>query len=254
VVSADTEITPLDAGTYASRLTIHAGNAALNAARDAKKQLLTHIGRQNGLSPEQLQIEDNQVLIEGRPFLSLQEAIGRCSPVFGTGYYREAGWVPLDLQTGTGNWASAYTFGAVAVEVEVDESTGKVKVERITAAHDCGYAINPMALEGQMEGATAQGLGQALTEIVVRDRRGATLNPSFLAYKLPLVTEAVPIDSFMVETMDPEGPFGAKGVAEGMLLPVPPAAVNAVLDATNKAGNITPLQPNRLYSRITECN
>lgn len=252
VISADTELAPADAGTFASRTTIHNGNAALNAARDAKRQLLLHLAGQSGSAPEELDTANNQIVSKdgGGIFFSLDEAVRRCPPVFGIGHYREA-WEPMDYRTGTGNWAPAYTFGAVAVEVEVDEKSGQLTIDQITAAHDCGYAINPMTVEGQMEGATVQGLGQALSELVVRDKRGATLNPSFLTYKLPLITEAVSIDSLIVETTDPEGPFGAKGVAEGMLLPVPPAAVNAALDAANAISRSSPLQRHKLYSKIS---
>ncbi len=121
----------------------------------------------------------------------------------------------------------------------------------MTAAFDCGYAINPQGVEGQIEGSISQGMGQALSEIVMRDKHGATLNPSFLTYKVPLVVDAPKVTPLIVETIDPEGPFGAKGVGEGMLLPVPPAIVNAVYDATGTFIETIPLRLEKVYSKLS---
>lgn len=256
IVVGDTDITPPDGGTFSSRVTIMAGNAVLNAARDVKKQLLEAISKQTSIAQEELGLIDNYIVRRGtdQKLLSLNEAISKCPPLLGKGYYVNKDDVVMqDEATGAGNISPAYSFGAEVAEVEVDQRSGKIKVKQVTAAFDCGYAINPLAVVGQIEGSISQGLGQAISEIVLRDNRGRMLNPSFLTYKVPMITEMPKINSIIVETVDPEGPFGAKGVGEGMLLPVPPAVVNAVYDATNKLIQI-PLGLEKVYRAISEKN
>jgi 4-hydroxybenzoyl-CoA reductase subunit alpha len=254
VISADTDVTPPDGGTFASRLTVYAGNAMLNAARDVRRKLMESLGDQLDIPPEQLDMIDNQIIIRdtGKVLLPLEAAVRRCPPLLGRGHFQPKDVEEMDFATGTGNWSPAYNFGAEVAEIAIDEATGQIAVERITAAFDCGYAINPLALEGQINGAISQGMGQALSETVLRDRRGAALNPSFLTYKLPLVGENPEITPIIVETIDPVGPFGAEGVSEGMLLPAPPAIVNAVYNATNKMIKTTPLQADKVYSQISD--
>lgn len=250
IMTGDTDLTPPDGGTFSSRVTIQAGNAVLRAAAEVKRQLLQAIGEQRDIPTDVLDVVDNQIVLRDtkRPLVSLEKAVKQCPPLLGTGYYlNRDDVVQMDVNTGAGNLSPAYSFGAQIAEVEVDESTGKIKVEKITAAFDCGFAINPQGVEGQIEGSISQGLGQAVSEIVLRDRRGATLNPSFLTYKVPMVTEVPKITPMIVETIEPEGPFGAKGVGEGMLLPVPPAIVNAVYDATGKFVNSIPLRLDKVY-------
>lgn len=237
VVAADTRMGVMDLGSYASRVTFVAGNAAKKAAADARQQLFQHLARHWSVPQEKISCREGAISVRGRDDLSLSfaEAIAqllRKEGVFvvGRGYY-DAPSEMVDYRTGYGNSSPAYSYGAQVAEVEVDMKTGQVKVLQVVAASDCGRAINPMALEGQAEGAIVCGLGMALAEDRLSEG-GRTMNPTFLEYKVPTSGEAPVIRSYPIETIDPEGPFGAKGVCEGFQVPTAPAVANALFDAT----------------------
>jgi CO/xanthine dehydrogenase Mo-binding subunit len=134
-------------------------------------------------------------------------------------------------------------------EVRVDERSGRVEVLRVTDASDCGRALNPLALEGQAEGSILCGVGMTLLEDRLT-KAGRTLNPSFLEYKLPTTLEAPEVESILVETIDPEGPFGAKGVSEGFQVPTAPAIANALLHATGVSFRELPLTPELVVAAL----
>ena len=143
----------------------------------------------------------------------------------------------------------SYSFGAHAVEVEVDEETGRVRVVDFVAATDCGNLINPALAESQVEGGAAQGIGYGLMEDLVCDE-GQVVNPHFATYRVPTATEMPPVRCVWVETDDPRGPYGAKGLGEMGLVPTAAAIANAVYHATGARVNRIPLTPERVLTAI----
>ncbi|WP_455393302.1 xanthine dehydrogenase family protein molybdopterin-binding subunit, partial [[Eubacterium] cellulosolvens] len=148
-----------------------------------------------------------------------------------------------------GNISVTYGFGAQGAEVEVDLETGQIKVLKMVAAHDVGRALNPMLLEGQLEGGISMGIGYALLEKLVLEK-GKLLNPNFLDYKMPTVMDMPVIEIDMIETDDPAGPFGAKGIAEAGVIPTPTAIANAVADALGFHIFELPMQPEAVLNAI----
>ena len=148
--------------------------------------------------------------------------------------------------------APAYSFSAHVAEVEVDVETGLIKCTDVWAAHDCGKALNPLAVEGQIIGSCHMGLGQVLTEQMVYGRTGHLQNPNLLDYKIPSVHEMPNVTPIIIESCDPEGPFGAKEAGEGPLLPILPAVVNAVYDAIGIRINDLPLTPDKVWAAIAK--
>jgi 4-hydroxybenzoyl-CoA reductase subunit alpha len=185
----------------------------------------------------------------------LTQKSGRGKPVIGEGAFNPEDEGVLDpkelCEKGIGNYSPAYSFGTHVTEVEVDPDLGRVDVKRITVAHDCGVAINPMAVEGQLQGSVSMGQGYALTEQVVADS-GLMLNPNMLDYKLPLSVDTPPIDIMLVETHDPFGPFGAKEAGEGPVSPTAPSIVNAIHQATGVWIKELPISPEKLIRRGKE--
>jgi len=145
----------------------------------------------------------------------------------------------------------SYSFTAFITEVTVDPETGKVSVDKTTCAHDCGYPINPLAVEGQIEGSIHMGLGQALMEEVLY-HEGAILNPSFLEYKIPSAFDQPEIDIVPTPSDESEGPFGAKEAGEGVLAPFIPSIANAIYDAVGVRMTQVPMRPDRVLAAIKE--
>lgn len=252
VVNSDTDVKPWDVGVHASRTTFIAGNAAYLAARDARDQVLETAADILGVDPDRLEAREGRVMVEGDPSRSI--ALDR---VVRKRHFREGGQVVIgegwydpptklvDKATYKGNISAAYGFGAQMAEVEVDLETGIVKVLRLVCANDVGRAINPMAVEGQIEGGTQMGLGYALTEeLIVRD--GDVLNPDFLDYRLFTAADMPEIETIIIETDDPNGPFGAKGVGEMGGTPTAAAIANAIHDATGVWLTQLPMTPERV--------
>lgn len=237
VYSMDTSITPMDLGSFSSRVTFGAGNAVKKAAEAVKAKLFDELSRVMEVSPRDLVAREGRIHVVGSPErgMSFKEAVeiysSRKGIIIGEGSY-----TPPKLggkfKGGKVGPSPTYSFSAQVAEVEVDLKTGKVRVIKITEASDCGFAINPMAVEGQVEGSIQMGLGQALYERVVLDGSGRILNPSFLDYKMPVAADMPEIESIIVESNDEQGPFGAKEVGEGAIQPVIPAILNAIYDAT----------------------
>jgi CO/xanthine dehydrogenase Mo-binding subunit len=254
----DTDVTPLDLGTWASRILFIGGNAVRRAAKDLKNQLFDVASKKLGCNPSDLQLKDKKISIVGVPekSISVGEAI-LDSPnrmgkmLIGKGHYDPPS-EPSNRQTGIANIAAAYSFGAQAVEVEVDQETGKVRVVRVVAAYDIGKAINPDIVEGQIEGGVLQGIGYALTERVICNPKGKVENSNFLDYKILFSEDMPKIEIFLIETDDPEGPFGAKGVGEPSLIPTAPAIANAVYDAVGVRLKELPMLQEKVYGEIQE--
>ncbi|MDP2646161.1 MAG: xanthine dehydrogenase family protein molybdopterin-binding subunit [Desulfobacterales bacterium] len=251
VIAADTQVTPLDLGTYASRLTFIAGNAVKKAAEGARNQLAEFLAKKWACRPEQLLFRQDEISL---PETEHKIPLAQAAAMF---LYEErkhvvaleeydSGMERPDFMTGYGQGALAYSYGAQVAHVRVEPETGRVKVLSVSSAEDCGRAINPMSLEGQAEGSIACGTGMTLLEERFLDR-GITLNPSLLEYKIPTIWEAPPVISEVVETIDPNGPFGAKGVSEGYQVPTAPAITNAVTDAIGVRIKELPLSPEKIW-------
>lgn len=222
IVFGDTDSTPFDIGSHASRTLYSAGTAVNAAAKDAKTKILEFVAEQlhlDGIS--RLTLEDGIISLDGKPKMSIKEAahlIHRSNrQIIGVGQT-----VPFN----------APPWHAHFAEVEVDLETGQVEVIRFVAAHDVGRAINPDIVEGQIQGSILQGIGYALSEQIVYDKKGRQAQDSFHKYYLPTIQETPQIDVILVETNEPSGPFGAKGVGECGLVPTAAAIANAVKDAT----------------------
>ncbi len=250
VCVSDTTLTPVDLGSYSSRVTLMMGNAAIQAAERARDLLADAAAEKLEVPKGRLVFADNTVLDSEDPerSMSFQQAIVFAEAKFGTigtvgsytppktpGRYRGAGVGPTPT----------YSYSACVVELHADEDTGRVDVDRIWIAHDIGQAINHYLAIGQVEGGVYMGLGEALMEeMAYRPRRaGVHKIPSMLEYKSPTTMEMPPVETFLIEDPDPEGPFGAKEAGQGPLLPVMPAVANAVFDALGVRVDQCPITP-----------
>lgn len=255
MVTGDTERTPYDLGSVASRVTYIGGNAVKLAAAEAKRTLLEVAEDMLEVSLEDLEVGDGHVYVRGFPEkrvpiadVAREATATRGRPPMGSGTYNPETTF-LDPETGQGKPYEEYVYATQIAEVEVDTETGEVEVLRIVAAHDCGRAVNPMLLEGQIEGGVAMGLGYGLLEeIVLVD--GEVQNPQFTDYVLPTALDVPAIEVAIVEKPAPKGPFGAKGVAEASLLPTAPAIVNAIYDAVGVRIRELPVTPEKIVAGL----
>ena len=257
VVNNDTDITPWDVGVHASRTTFIAGNSALHAARQAKQKLLAAAANRLKRDADQLDLAGGNVIdrVSGEPLEPIAKIIrgvhfGKKNDLIMTSYYYEPPSTPPDKDQ-KGDISGCYAFGTHVAEVEVDLDTGVVKVLGISAAHDVGRVINRLGIEGQVEGGIAQGIGYALMEELKVDG-GRVLNPTFSDYKLVTTQDLPELKIAFIETHDPAGPFGAKGIAESPLIPVAAAIANAVHNATGVRMTELPLTPERVLRKLKQ--
>jgi len=258
VVSADTDATPLGLGSYSSRVTLMGGNACKMAGDDIRAQMLAAASRMLEVPVDQLDIRDNRVFVksdESKAF-PWHEVAARCfsenGPLVGRGHYSPPEGLGGGFKGATVGTSPAYSFTACVCEVEVDLETGRVKVVKITDAHDVGRPINPMAVEGQAEGAIAMMLGETLLEEVMFNDKGGLANANLHDYLLPTALDVPPIDSGTVESYEPQGPFGAKEVGEGATLPVIGAIANAIEDAIGVRINSLPITAEKVLAALRE--
>jgi 4-hydroxybenzoyl-CoA reductase subunit alpha len=322
IIAADTDLTPIDIGSYSSRVTFMAGNATLRAAQEVKKQIAFAAARKMNCAPEDLTFNNDFVLKkepDGAPPLSRSVRQGGDFDVasVGTGAlarpvpagfarassnqpsasgrvegqilrgslqqkrkeddipkhsltFEEAVVTAIDHHgalTGTGSYAPpqearggkhkgagvgpspAYSYSAQVAEVTVDEETGEVTVHKVWAAHDCGRALNPVSVEGQIIGSVWMGMGQALTEEMIW-KDGLLMNSGLLEYRSPSSVESPEIEPIIVESIDPEGPFGAKECSEGSLAATIPAIANAIYDAVGIRLHEAPFTPERVLAAL----
>jgi len=254
VISGDTEITPWDTGTSSSRGTMFSGHAAKLAAMQAKEKIKRAAAALMEVDYQDLEIKDGWIYVKGSPDrgISFTQAVKKAmamekKAIFGYGYFDPDTEMPDEA--GQGNVSPAYSFSAYVAEVDLDRDTGKVRVLSISAAHDCGFAINPMAVQGQIEGAISMGLGYAMGEGFYREK-GVTLNPSFLDYKIPTCLDMPEIKTSLVQSLDPNGPFGAKEASEGIKVPVAPALANALWDAAGVRIKDLPITAEKILDAI----
>jgi 4-hydroxybenzoyl-CoA reductase alpha subunit len=254
VVTADTDLTPVDLGSYSSRVTLMTGNAAKEAAEKLRGQLLDAAAKKLEASPADLEARDGRVFVRDDPArgLAFDEAARLAEAAFGTlvaaGSYTPPRRAAKFKGAGVGP-TPAYSYSACAVELEVDPETGDVRIDHVWIAHDGGTAINPLLVEGQVEGSIYMGLGEVLMEEQVF-RHGLHKIPSMLEYKSPTTLETPEITTILVQTRDPEGPFGAKEAGQGPLLPVIPAVANAVHDAVGVRIDEVPITPDKILKAL----
>jgi 4-hydroxybenzoyl-CoA reductase alpha subunit len=259
LVSADSEVTPLDQGAYSQAATFVSGNAARAAAMDAREQILDLASDMLDALPSELELKGGQVLVKDRPERNvwlgkvIRKALLDNTPVVGRGSYMPKVDLSREwVSNPKGQHAGTFSFGAVVAEVEVDADTGQVRVTNVTGAHDCGYAINPMAVEGQLEGSVASGgVGATLLEEHVWDG-GQMLNANMLDYKVPLSVDMPKIVPIIVETIDPEGPFGAKEAGLWGSMNMFQAIGNAVYDAVGVWIKEFPITPDKVLRALEE--
>jgi 4-hydroxybenzoyl-CoA reductase subunit alpha len=254
----DTAYTPVDPGSWGSRVTLLAGQAAQIAAREAKRKLLEVAAKEWQVKPEEIEIRGGKAFIKSDPGRSIPfERLARMACYSGTGAvilgtgYSGYGLEPSGLTSGFGNPGISYSFTAQSAKVGVDLETGKIIVTDFTIASDCGRLLSPITAEGQIEGASIQGLGQTLYEDFIMDR-GKTLNPTFLDYKMPLSMDVPNIKLIDIVTDDPDGPFGAKEASEGSIVSAPPAIVSAIHNATGVWMKELPVTPERIWRALKE--
>ena len=303
VIAADTDLTPIDIGSYSSRVTFMNGNATLRAAEQVKKQIAAAAAKRMDCAPEDLVFRedrvthsDNRPLVSGvapaanngadvsqptvsgrvegqilrgslqqkrkdegpKESMSFEEAVVAAidfhGALSGTGSYAP----PIEARGGKHKGAGvgpspAYSYSAQVAEVSVDEETGEVTVHKVWAAHDCGRALNPVSVEGQVIGSVWMGMGQALTEEMIW-KDGMLMNPCLLEYRSPSSIESPEVEAIIVESIDPEGPFGAKESSEGSLAATIPAIANAIYNAVGVRLHESPFTPERVLAALRAKN
>jgi 4-hydroxybenzoyl-CoA reductase subunit alpha len=261
VVSADTDQVPVDLGAYSSRETFMVGNAAVHAARQLREKVVAAVaeeweaphGRVGLAGGWAFDLKDTERKMPIARAFNLAEA--KHGTLGSTGWYDTPKHVHGEYRGGTIGASPAYSFTAHVAEVEVDEETGFVHVRNIWAAHDCGRALNPVLVEGQIEGSVYMGFAEAIMEeqVFKSDREGkAGLHnaPSLLDYRMPTSMDTPDLHALIVESVDPEGPYGAKEAGEGPLHPSIPAIANAIYDAVGIRMDSLPFSPPRVWRAL----
>jgi len=263
ITSIGTDSTPEDLGAYASRSCFISGRAAQTAARDAKQKLFKVAAKMLEANPEDLESKGRKIYVKGSPERSIPFKDAVMAHLYNAKYTGHTiflvGEASVDVEgsevptkeTGYGNSFQATIYAAHVAEIEVDTETGEINIIRHSAAVDLGRAINPAACEGQIRGAVTQGLGYAMMEEMVWED-GKTLNPNFLDYRMPTIYDAPDVRTVMVEVGNPQGPFGAKGVGEPAMVPVPAVINNALYNAVGIRFHDMPITPEKVLKALKE--
>jgi 4-hydroxybenzoyl-CoA reductase subunit alpha len=276
VFSGDTDF-GVDLGAYSSRQTLMTGHAVKEAAEEVKRKVLEALADELKVPAADMDIKEGRIVFKNGPVdysdirsryikehrgwsdspqedaLTFREASRIAylakGTIVGTGKYKPPalGGTFKGAAVGT---SPAYGCSAQVAEVDVDLETGKIVIEKMTDAHDCGRAINRTSVEGQMEGSLAMGMGEALFEEVKFDDRGRVINCDLAEYKLVTALDMPPVEAIIVESDEPNGPFGAKEVGEGAIMPTIPAILNAVYDATGLRIHELPLTAERVHAAL----
>ncbi len=257
VIAADTDLCPVDLGAYSSRVTFMVGNATIDACRKLRKQICTAVA-------EKWEVEVAAVRLGGGLALCLSDA-QKTIPVREAFQWAEARFDTLgstgsyntptlggDYRGGTIGASPAYSFTAHAAEVTVDRETGRITCEKVWCAHDCGRALNPTLVKGQIEGSVYMGAAEVTMEDHGINRFGLHSGPSLLDYRIPTSLDTPDIEALIVESIDPEGPYGAKEAGEGPLHSVIPAIANAVYDAVGIRLRHLPFTPGKVLAALEE--
>ncbi len=256
IVSADSELTPLGFGAYSSRVTLMGGNASKMAGEDVKNQVLKSASEILEIPVTGLEAKDNIIYSKKDPEKQItwakaaEEFFSKNGPLTGRGHYSPPEGLGGKYKGAAVGTSPAFSFSASVCEVEVDMETGAVKVLNFWDAHDCGTAINPMAVEGQVEGAIVMGMSETLLENQEFDEQGKLLNADLHNYLIATSTDVPIIDSSIVDSFEPAGPFGAKEVGEGATLPVLGAIANAITDAIGVRIYDLPITPEKILNAI----
>ncbi|HUT71426.1 MAG TPA: xanthine dehydrogenase family protein molybdopterin-binding subunit [Desulfatiglandales bacterium] len=247
IVTGDTDVTLFEYGSDASRSTYSVGNATLIAALQAKEQLLERAAGMLGVSAQELEINDRQIFSSTEP----KKRISMADVCYDAIYNFKGECLNI---SGKCSWESKWNSpptGAFFAEVEVNIETGRVRVIRFVTAMDCGKAINPMAVEGQLEGGIQQGIGYGLTEdYVINKDTGVVETDNYDSYKMPGMMDMPETQVIIIDEPDPKGPFGAKGVGEPGMVGVAPAIANAVYDAVKVRIRDLPITPEKLLNAL----
>ena len=255
VVATDSALTPKDNGSYSSRVSFMVGNAALRAAESLRRALIDAAAKRLEVSADDIEWLGESARVSGTDrSLAFAQVVQAALADSGTLTVKGTWSTPPETQGGRFRGAAVgstagFSYAATVVEVAVDEDTGAVKVERVWVAHDCGRAINPLAVEGQIQGGVWMGMGQALSE-ETQYHDGLHLRPNLLDYRIPTIVESPRIDVHLVESIDPLGPFGAKEASEGAIHSVAPALANAIFDAIGIRLTELPASPDRVLDAI----
>jgi 4-hydroxybenzoyl-CoA reductase subunit alpha len=255
VVSGDTDLTPVDLGAYSSRGTFMNGNACLMAAREIKSKLVAAVAEKLEVDPKNVLVTRGALVVVHDPSrgVPVTEAIQLAEAKFGTlgavGHYNTPK-LGGDYRGGTIGASPAYSFTAHVAEVSVDPRSGFVRIENIWVAHDCGKALCPVIVEGQMEGSAYMGAAEALLEEHVIGVDGLHKGPNLLDYKIPTSLDVPDLHALIVESEDQEGPLGAKESGEGPLHPSIPAIANAIFDAVGVRIDRLPFSPARVLAAL----
>jgi 4-hydroxybenzoyl-CoA reductase subunit alpha len=253
--TADTTLTPVDLGSYSSRVTFMAGNAAIAAAKKLKSQLFEAAAEHLRVPVERLEAADGMIYDEDDPGIALpfakaiQLAEARFGALVAAGSYTPPEDIHGDYKGAGVGPSPAYSYSACVAQVTVDVEIGEITVEKLWLAHDIGQSINPLLVAGQVEGGAYMGFSEATMEQQIF-RKGRHKIPSLLDYKLPTTLDTPEIETILVEVPDREGPFGAKEAGQGPLNPVIPAIANAVYDAIGVRIDETPLTPDKVLRAI----
>jgi 4-hydroxybenzoyl-CoA reductase subunit alpha len=235
VYSSNSDTAPVDLGSYSSRVTFMMGNAARKAAEEVAKELRQAASDLTGYPPDQFHFEREHVICRANPDarVTFDQAVRRAlagkGAIAARGCFTQTA-IGGKFKGATAGLAPAYSMSAYVAEVDVDLDTGWWRCSKVWAAHDCGKALNPLAVEGQIQGSIHMGLGQVQSESI-EYQFGNMRNPNLLEYKIPTSLEMPEVEVIIVESNDAEGPFGAKEAGEGPLLPILPAVLNALYDA-----------------------
>jgi 4-hydroxybenzoyl-CoA reductase subunit alpha len=256
VQRVDSDVSPIDLGSYSSRVTFMMGNAARSAAEQLRGALLAGAAELLGRPVETLEVAYERFQVRGEPAVgvsfmdALHKAMERVGALTASGSYDTTpkGGTFKGARAGT---APAYSFAAYVAQVDVDVDTGEYRVEKIWAAFDCGRALNRLAVEGQVEGSIHMGLGQVMGESM-NYRGGRLFNASLLEYKIPTPEQMPQVEILLVGDDDPEGPFGAKEAGEGPLIATLPAVGNALYDAIGVRFTELPITPDRVLRGIDQ--
>lgn len=248
ISSQDTDITPFDTGSYASRQTYVSGMAVKKAAEQIKEKLINYCWGMTDIPADALDTRDGWIIYKHN-----QEQVLSIADVALDSYYHEVFSAPITADVTNNARTNAIAYGCTFVEVEVDIPTGKVEILEIYNIHDAGKLINPKLAEGQVHGGVSMGMGYALYEQMLFDKKtGKPLNSNLLDYKLMTTMDTPKIGTGFIETFEPTGPYGNKALGEPPAISPAPAIRNAILDATGVEIYEVPMNPQRLFEKFQE--
>ena len=252
----DSDISPVDLGSYSSRVTLMGGHAVSRAATAVVDRMKPYAAALLECEESEIEARDALMFVRGNASRCVPwEEVARQyfndqGPLLGTGCYKPPEGLGGDYKGATVGTSPAYSFGSAVCEVTVDLETGKVTIDRFTDYHDCGRAINPLTVHGQVEGAVVMGASETIMEDVQFDERGHLLNPDLHGYLMMTIKDAPEVFSGIVDSYEPRGPFGAKEIGEGSTLPVLGAVAHAIANATGVWITDLPITPEKILRAI----